>query len=387
MRLILFLFLSVFLCAKDFKVATYNVENLFDTEKNGYEYQEYIAGTHNWNQKTCSIKLHNIAKVIKDLDADIIALQEVENKNILKLLNVSLGKQKYPYFFISNDKSTTQVALLSRFKIINSKSLKVVNFPRAIHKTTLLVEGKELVLYLNHWPSKKYRNSMRKVFATVLFKDFKKEENEYIILGDFNAPFKEAKRNWGESLQLLKQNTYPLWYELPWFQRYSHVFFHSKKALDSMFIANSLVDGKNIEYKSQSFSVFAPKYLFDAKGNVLRWQISQKGKGRHLGKGFSDHLPLSAFFQTNNYVQKPSCSYIQDLKKLQDGKVNFLLCKVHLTKKDKKGFFVEDSMKDTIYIYRPDFWLERGKIYNLHVKFLGTYKGKREILLFKEDKE
>lgn len=387
MRLFLLLFFSVFLYAKDFTVATYNVENLFDTEKNGYEYKEYIVGTHNWNRKTCAIKLHNIARVIKDLSADIIALQEVENGNILKLLNTALGNKKYPYSFISKDKSSVQVALLSRFKIIDSKSIKISNFPRAIHKLTLLIEGEKLVLYLNHWPSKKYQNSFRKIFARALFKDFQKEKNEYILLGDFNAPFKKTRKNWGESLELLKKNTYSLWYELPWFKRYSHVFFHSKKALDSIFVANTFFNGKNIEYKAQSFNVFAPKYLFDEKGNILRWQISDKGRGKHLGRGFSDHLPLSAVFQTNHYLKKPSCSYIQDLKKVQDGRVNLLLCEVHVTKKDKKGFFIEDTFKNRIYIYKPDFWLENGKIYNLHVKFLGTYKGKKEILLFEKNKE
>ena len=37
-------------------------------------------------KKTFEIKLNNIIKVLNDLDADIIALQEIESKELMKLL-------------------------------------------------------------------------------------------------------------------------------------------------------------------------------------------------------------------------------------------------------------------------------------------------------------
>jgi len=46
-----------------FKVASYNVENLFDTVEDGSEYKEYIPNNrHNWNKKTYKIKL----KILQD---------------------------------------------------------------------------------------------------------------------------------------------------------------------------------------------------------------------------------------------------------------------------------------------------------------------------------
>ena len=55
------------------KIASYNVENLFDLYKSGNEYKEYIPNTKsNWNQRTYKIKLKNIAKVIVEIDADIM---------------------------------------------------------------------------------------------------------------------------------------------------------------------------------------------------------------------------------------------------------------------------------------------------------------------------
>jgi len=52
------------LCAQDFKIASYNVENIFDLKYDGTEYKEYIPNTNtNWNKKTYTIKLKNISKV------------------------------------------------------------------------------------------------------------------------------------------------------------------------------------------------------------------------------------------------------------------------------------------------------------------------------------
>ena len=64
----LLLFLALFTFAKDFTIASYNVENLFDLNKNRSDYKEYFPNTKsNWNKKTYKIKLNNIIKVIKDM--------------------------------------------------------------------------------------------------------------------------------------------------------------------------------------------------------------------------------------------------------------------------------------------------------------------------------
>lgn len=384
MRFFLFFCLVLSLYARDFKVATYNVENLFDLQKNGHEYPEYIPNKHNWNTTTFEKKIANISRVLKDLNADVIGLEEVENQNVLNILNAALGEKRYPYVFISKDESNVQVALLSRLHILSFQSLHVKNFPRSIWKIVLEIDKHELVIYLNHWPSAHYPNALRNSFSKVLLADIKNEKREYILMGDFNAPFKEGKKRWGESLEKLKQNTYSLWFEVPLSKRYSHIFFYDKKALDQMFVSFSLFNAKGIEYKAQSFSVFSPLYLFDEKGNVNRWQISNKGKGEHLGKGFSDHLPLSAVFQTDNYKKLSNkCSNIETLKQSNDGKVDVLLCNVQVSGENKYGVFIQDNYGESIYIYKPDILLEKGKFYDLHVEFLGNYRGKKEITLFK----
>jgi len=70
--------------ARSFKIASYNVENLFDMHNNGSEYDQYIPGEYGWNEKILRIKVANLARVISDLNADVIALQEVETSRALR---------------------------------------------------------------------------------------------------------------------------------------------------------------------------------------------------------------------------------------------------------------------------------------------------------------
>ena len=120
--LIIFIF-ATFLNAQDLKIASYNVENFFDLSYDKTEYDEYIPNNKSlWNQRNFNIKLENIIKVIEDLDADIIALQEIENENVIKLLKEKLPQYKY-YTFSKYDTSSVGLGFLSKVKIIESKNL------------------------------------------------------------------------------------------------------------------------------------------------------------------------------------------------------------------------------------------------------------------------
>lgn len=383
MRIVYFIFiLCLELVAREFHVATYNVENLFDLKHDGKEYEEYIPFSKSgWNEQMLEKKLLSLSQVLQDLNADIISLQEVENHNALALLNEKLGTNKYPYVFVPDDSSNIKTTLLSRFPILLSKALHVKNFSRPIYQVKVQVDEKILTIYLNHWPSYKNGLESRLAYAKELEKSLH-NAGEYLIIGDFNAPFNVQENLWGKSLEELKKRSYNLWYELPFSQRYSHSFFKSKKALDHIFVSFLMFDGKNIEYKKGSFRVFKPDYLLDENGNTKRWSISQKGKGKHLGVGVSDHLPLIASFETKNYTKAvPKKTTIKELLKQDEGVVDLILERVKVQKVEKYGVYIEDDSHARIFIYRPDFAMKEGEVYSLHVKNLGTYKGRKEITL------
>jgi len=320
--------------AKNFKIASYNVQNLFDITYDGTEYDGYIPDTaYNWNIGMLNIKARNIARVIKDLNADVITLQEIESKKSLVYLQkilFSLGID-YPYFAIADSKATTvKCAVMSRFPIIKKEEISVHNkFARNILKITLDIEGHFLVLFVNHWKSKKSPETGRIIYARALKREIDKleDDTDFILTGDFNSDYNEfntfrnkAKLNdtagitginhilktimgfeFVSEKNLMEQTNneylYNLWFEINQKRRWSYNFFGYKSSPDNIILSKGLYDKKGISYIDNSFNRFTPDYLFNRKA-VYRWQRSERGKGRHLGKGYSDHLPIFALFTT-----------------------------------------------------------------------------------------
>ncbi len=376
-RLLALFFVPIFLYAKQFSVATYNVENLFDMKISGYEYKEYIPNNRSvWNEKMLTKKIKNLARVIKDVNADIISLQELENKEVLKRLNQALGKQKYPYMYSSFKTKGLDIVLLSRYPIKEHNSYNILKRFRPIHRVVVDIEGLHVSLFMNHWPSYRHPVKIRIKFAKKLKSLYEKEKN-YILLGDFNSPLKKDKRGWGKEVELVSKNNYNLWYDTPYSNRYSYKFYKIKNAIDHIIVSKSLYE----RYVVGSFQVHRFDYVIDKYGNAKRWQISNKGRGKHLGIGYSDHFAISAMFTTTkqkvNYPQKISVKELLT----KEGRVNYFLEDIMVINKSKYGVVVEDKNRDTIYIYRPDCSLKIAEIYSLHVKALATYKGKKEIVL------
>jgi mRNA deadenylase 3'-5' endonuclease subunit Ccr4 len=103
----IFLLFCQIILAKTLTIASYNVENLFDLNDDGTEYDVYKPPV--WNLTSYKTKLKNIAFVISKINADIISLQEVESKIVMEDLRKELSrakpKVKYPYFAFEKNKS------------------------------------------------------------------------------------------------------------------------------------------------------------------------------------------------------------------------------------------------------------------------------------------
>ncbi len=394
MRYLILVFL-VFssLIAKDFKIATYNVQNLFDLVNNGSEYKEYIPNTKaKWNKKNFNIKLKHISKVVNGIDADIIALQEIENLNAARALNRALGKNKYPYIYTFFKKNSDYIdsVVFSRYKIAKKYSIKVDGYSRDIHALVYFLDGHKITLYINHWPANKHGFKARAAYA----KKLKSEligKKEFVIMGDLNTPLRVNKSGWGKSLRdILKVGNfdkplYDLWYEAVPTIRYTHVYGRLKNAIDHIIMPKTLFDGKNIEYKTNSFGVFRAKYLLDKYGYPKRWKLTKKGI--HVGKGYSDHLPIYATIQTKPFSRKePDIVTISYLKNMFNDLMPVILKNVEAIRVDRYGVTIADG-KDTIKIYLPDNKFEKGKKYDILVKKIGKYHRNMEIRLCKILKE
>jgi len=326
--LLLTLFLSTLFGETTLKIATYNVENLFDLQRSGHEYKEFIPNTRSkWNLKNYRIKLKNISRVIKGINADIIGLEEIESLQALKDLRMQLKRDGiyYQYFKIANYKDTSvKVAILSKIPFVYTHEIAVQSSYRYrnILEAKFRVKGEEFFLLVNHWKAKSGPESMRIVSAKKVMKRVEElgEKKNIILLGDFNSHYEEnilfkRKRKLNDTngvtginhiLGTLEHKEsaskvcvpygefYNLWYDTTEGKRYSYIFRGKKEAMDSIIVSPSLLNKNGMHYKLHSIESYRPAYLFKGK-NIYRWQMSRKPRV-HKGKGYSDHLAVIAEF-------------------------------------------------------------------------------------------
>lgn len=326
---LLFLIISLVYGEKTLKIATYNVENLFDLQRSGHEYKEYIPYTKsNWNDVNYKKKLKNIAKVIKDINPDIIGLQEIESLQALKDLRYALKREGvyYQYYKIANLKKTTvKVAILSKIPFMYTHEIAVKSSYRYrnILEAKFKINNEDLYILVNHWKSKAGPESMRIVSAKKLRKRVQElgKNKNIIALGDFNSDYEEYKifkrkrkhndtngitginhilgtikyRVNTKNVKLQQYDFYNLWYDTNAEKRYSYIYRGEKEAMDSILITAALLDKRGIDYKAHSISAFEKPYLFKGK-SIYRWQTTRSRLRRHKGKGYSDHLPIIAEF-------------------------------------------------------------------------------------------
>jgi len=328
-----------------FYIATYNVENLFDMVPNGSEYPEYIPNFKGWDEDSHKAKLANAAQVIKDMNADIVVLQEIENENALKELLSEIKKSGvvYPNFIITkNEKTAVQNALISKFNILSHKELDIAGQyrDRPILKATLSVGGAELIVYANHWKAKTGPESKRIEYASVLAQDIKSlpSDADYVVMGDLNSNYNEmetfqnntklnntngltainhiiktAKSAPNEKPQLAtkadvmanqhSEYLYNLWLEIPKYERVSEWFGKERNTPDNIIVPKAMFDRKGISYEDESFKIFAPSYLLK-NGRAFRWEGKGKSKALSVPQGYSDHLPLLAKFRIGAFESK-----------------------------------------------------------------------------------
>ncbi|CAG9319212.1 unnamed protein product [Blepharisma stoltei] len=125
--------------------------------------QTYNLST-NTKQSKWRMRVHMIAQQIKEISADIIALQDVSSKShsrsakniektgknkkktvktcdTLKDLMELLPEYSYSYWHISHRRhngDTEGIAIISRFPIIETKSIKLAKYPKSVHNDSCL---------------------------------------------------------------------------------------------------------------------------------------------------------------------------------------------------------------------------------------------------------
>ena len=332
----IFSLLALFNCLIDCQepsltIISYNVNNLFDTVKNGTEYRDFDPSQGKWNDDSFQKRLGQISQALLaacPTGAELILLQEIENRNVLEaLLNQTpLKDLGYRYYLATpQPTSATTVGLLSKLPVLESRihSQQVLGQEpqREILEVTIRLDDEIWLVFNSHWKSKKEGalkteaqrlataslilkrleeiNRTQDYQAIILAGDFNESHDEYLrvnrsyqtalvpasALTDFKA-LKGSILLVAEPAQACFNDCQFFFYE-PWFTCSSEPLGSFWYGGEWGSLDHILILFNNSHWQPKAFKAFAADFLLDpVTGAPLTY------KPQRPERGFSDHLPL-----------------------------------------------------------------------------------------------
>ncbi len=308
-----------------FVVASYNVENLFDTINDPtIDDEQFLpSDSSKWNSEKYSVKLKNLAAVIDSMNngwgPDILGLIEVENKAVIEDLVARLGSgKKYKIVhYDSPDGRGIDVALIYNsdlFSIARSEAL-VVELPdkwptrSILHAVLCDAKGIEFNFYVNHWPSRRGGEksaTARIAAASVLRKSIDKlleedPKSKIIMMGDFNdEPLDvSVEQTLRAGLMVcipgsqLDTAVYNLAMEKKIAGEGTYLYQGNWNMLDQIIVSGSVAASN---YLCNSYSIFKPEFILQKNGKYAGSSLPTFGGKRYFG-GYSDHFAVYAVFR------------------------------------------------------------------------------------------
>ena len=359
MRVLVCLIFAIFFAfSAEYKIASYNVQNLFDGVENGSEYSDFKG--NKWNQKKYDAKLQDISKIIKNIDADVIGVQEIENYGVLKELANQSG---YEYFAFAtlDKKSPVGLGIMSKFAIKNTDKFTIPGVKtRPILKAQIMLGDEVVSFFVAHFPASKNSLSKRKSAAKTMIRVVNNAKNA-VILGDLNSNFGDDFLL--NDLQVVGFKN--LWSEINKSKRKSH---KNGGSLDHIMLSKDFFVDGGLHYKSESFGVFNPFYIKTSSDHypIFATLTSQK---QEFSSNLVQDSDISQVRQrTIDQIYKPST---------QKAKISAIVCF-----DDKNGFAICDEEGRGIYVFSPKNKPKIGDKILILVKETKIYKGNLEIFDF-----
>lgn len=308
--------------AKSFRVAFWNLENLFDIKNDAGNDDDFTPeGAMVWTRNRYNRKLQNLSRVMDSIHADLFGVCEVENKQVMLDLSGVLRKSGLHYeviHFESPDERGIDAGLFynkSVFRVISAAPVEVqlpendktrdILYVMLLHLAT----GDSLHVFVNHWPSRRGGESgsdVKRAAAAETLKKYMIARNLYqrksLIMGDFNDGPDDSSIN-----QVLKA-CYPskeitgcelMNLSLLARKGENGTIKHGREwhTFDQLITTRNLyMDAEgNVRYKLFSVKVYLPEWLRETEGRFAgNPQRTYAGK-LYLG-GYSDHFPVMADF-------------------------------------------------------------------------------------------
>jgi hypothetical protein len=303
------------------RIMFYNVENLFDTNDDSLtDDNDFLPdGMMRWNHSRYHKKINSLYKTIISAGEWepplIVALCEIENKNVLEDLIYDTYLSKFNYGIIhedSPDRRGIDVCLIFRKGLVDivhhcywipgGKQNKSYN-SRSILYAKALIGGDTIHLIVNHWPSRRggvlageeNRNEIADLIDDKI--DSINQRNLYgskiLIMGDFNctpedpviknmllsADKGDTLVNLSEIVALHDLGTYR--YQGSW------------EMIDQLIVSKQLLRSSSGLYTEPDLlRIFKPDFLLKKDPKYPGLTPYSTFRGYKYQGGFSDHLPI-----------------------------------------------------------------------------------------------
>jgi len=330
-------------------VAFYNLENLFDTINQANNDEEWLPkGAQNWTSKKYKQKINNMARVISEIGTGenpnnsptIIGVSEIENRGVLEDLTKDpklIGKDYGVVHFDSPDKRGIDVGFLYQKK--HFKPTSYINVPLYIYNkpqtdkekeekeetsddkdkpvvagadtrvytrdqllVTGLLDGEEISVIVNHWPSRSggekksspFREAAGRLNRKIIDSLQRINPNAKIItMGDLNDGTynKSVKVELGAKLKRseVKENGIYNPFEQMAKDGNATLFYRDAGDIfDQIMVTEPLIRNDFSSFRYWKAGIFNKPYLIQTTGQYKGYPL------RHGANevGFSDHFPV-----------------------------------------------------------------------------------------------
>lgn len=292
-------------------IVSYNVENLFDTEDDPATADEDFTpqGRYRWTNERYATKLQHLAEAIgwsANGAPALLGLVEVENRAVVADLAATSVLKLADYTIVhhdSPDERGIDVALLVHPRYASVLKDEALNVPLkgdrtrdVLYAQLRLAEGKDLHVFVNHWPSKRdgeksvpKRMAAARVVRQRVDALLKRDpEAQVLIMGDFNDAPDEASIQQGLGAVCDTKAEASLYDLMCIGQPEGHGSYNYQgewSYLDQLIVSRSLLD-----------QVQGAKAHWDDR---LLFRHPRNGKspdrtyaGNDYKGGYSDHLPV-----------------------------------------------------------------------------------------------
>jgi endonuclease/exonuclease/phosphatase family metal-dependent hydrolase len=304
-------------------ILQWNVENLFDTEDdpaNEGDDEFTRAGWRFWIPSLYRDKVAHLAILLAAARADVVAIQEVENRRALEDLVAETARRgglRYGHIIHRDgtDHRGVDVAALSIFPPESVRWLTPIEGQRDILCFDINPYGRPLTVIVNHWKSNwggvaetaPMRAELGRAMRTEVCAILDAGSNAAIVVaGDFNedvgGPAKSGAGGTSTNLAAVLAETnaclYNLHALLPAEERGTYYYARESRwnSFDNILVsAPMLMSGRGSwVVEPTSYRVLRTKFLVDVAGHPIpfRMRYNPETKRRKYVHGYSDHLPV-----------------------------------------------------------------------------------------------